>query len=394
MAALALAGCRVSTSMPPDEGLFPESEATPEPAQQGAPVAESPAEAAPEEPSAAHGRPAAIAVAAERLVVARPWLERGRRAWIPLQPGDRATVAVGASVTPVTVVGEHVRDTRLVGMDPRDRDPARFSPGARVGPRDARPRRRRTGLVDEGTVLYRSSRARLNVVVGRHREPLYARADGTVVAVTPGGISILLVGHALGGVAGAGQAVHGRLRIAVGDPGDELRSAGLHVADAGSIVVAGARVDVETLTRARALGIQGVVAGGMAGHDLRAFARSEARQREALHSLAPFAVLVLEGFGRRSLAGPPWELLLAVAGTGVSIFPDPPLLVFDPGANLPQVASGTLRIAAGPGAGTAGRIDGPAVMQRLEGGVHVLAVPFVGGGRRWIVPLADLERFQ
>jgi len=386
----------MSSSMPPDEGLFresefgPEAEPATEPERPPEPVAEPP----PEEPPAAHTRPAAIPVGAGRLVVARPWLERGQRAWIPLEPGDRATVAVGATVTPITVIGEHVRDTRVVSLDPRDRDPARFSSGARIGPRDARPHRRRGGLVDEGTVLYRSSPARLNVVVGRHREPLYARADGTVVAVTPGGISLLLTGQALGGVAGAGQAVHGRLRIAVGDPGDELRSAGLHVADAGSIVVAGARVDVETLTRARALGIQGVVAGGMAGHDLRAFARSEARQREALHSLAPFAVLVLEGFGRRSLAGPPWELLLAAAGTGVSIFADPPLLVFDPGATLPQVASGTLRIAAGPGAGTAGTIDGPAAMQRFEEGVHVLAVPFVGGGRRWIVPLADLERFR
>ena len=330
----------------------------------------------------------------ERLIVARPWLERGRRAWIPLDPGDRPAVAVGDTVTPISVLAEHGRDTRLVGVDPRDRDPTRFPPGARIGPRDARPRRRRSGLVDEGTVLYRSSRTRLNVVVGRHRDPLYARADGTVVAVGPGGIELLLAGQALAGVAAAGQAVHGRLRIAVGDPGDELRSAGLHVADAGSIVVGGARVDVETLTRARALGIHGVIVGGMAGHDVRAFSRSEARQREALHSLAPFAVFVLEGFGRRSLAGPPWELLLAAAGSSVALFPEPPLLVFDPATSLPQVPSGTLRIAAGAGAGTIGVIDGPALIQRQEEGVHVLAVPVMADGRRLVVPLADLERFQ
>ena len=52
---------------------------------------------------------------------------------------------------------------------------------------------------------------------------------------------------------------------------------------------------------------------GMAGHDLRSFARSEERQRAAMHALPPFAVLVLEGYGRRSLAGPPWDLLLAAA---------------------------------------------------------------------------------
>ena len=418
MAADALAGCRMTSSTPPDEGLFPEGELAqegdlpiwldeppigldepptgpdPEPAPVPAPVPEPVPERRVADRPDPDDRATATSSAVERLVVGRPWLERGHRAWIPLEPGDRPAAAVGDTVTPLTVVAEHARDTRLVSVDPRDRDPARFPPGSRIGPRDARPRRRRGSLVDEGTVLYRSSRTRLNVAVGRHREPLHARADGTVMAVTPGGISLLLAGQALAGVAAAGRAVHGRLRIAVGDPGDELRSAGLHVADAGSIVVAGARVDVETLTRARALGIHGVVVGGMAGHDLRAFTRSQARQREALHSLAPFAVFVLEGFGRRSLAGPPWELLLAAAGTSVSIFPDPPLLVFDPAATLPQVARGTLRITAGAGAGTAGSIDGPAVIQRLEEGVHVLAVAFVGGGRRWLVPLADLERFQ
>jgi hypothetical protein len=328
----------------------------------------------------------------EGLVGARGWLHYGARAWVALGPGDRAVVEPGEVVGPHTVVAERVRDPRVVTVAPRVRDPARFPPGARILPRDARARRR-GGLTDEGTVLYRSG-GRVTVVVGRQREQLFARTDGTVVAATPAGIGILVAGQALAGVAGAGQPVHGRLRIAVGDPGDELRSGNLHVADAGSIVVAGARVDVETLTRARALGIHGVITGGMAGHDLRSFARSEARQQAALHPLPPFAVFVLEGFGRRSLAGPPWELLLGAAGSSVSIYPDPPLLVFSPDTTLATVPSGTLRIAAGPGAGTVGTIDGPATVQRFEEGVHVLAVPFVGGGRRWLVPLADLERFQ
>lgn len=332
----------------------------------------------------------------ETIVAERPWLERGRRVWIPLGPGDRPVVAVGDTVTPITVVAEHVRDPRVVrvSVPDRERDRERFPPGAPVRPEDARSWWRRSGLSEEGTVLYGDPDGRVSAVVGREREPLHARADGTVVAVTPGGIAVLLAGQALPGVAGAGQAVFGRLRIAVGDAGDELRSAALHVADAGSIVVAGARVDVETLTRARALGITGVITGGIAGHDLRAFARSEARQRAALHLLPGFAVLVLEGYGRRSLAGPPWELLLAAAGSSVSIFSDPPLLAFDPASTLPAVPPGTIRIAAGPGAGTSGTIDGPALMHRFDEGAHMLAVPFVGGGRRWIVPLADLERFR
>ena len=389
--------------MPPDDVLFPEREGSSEPATEPEPTPE-PAlgPAATLDPSGPADAPAPGGAAAdvdrsfplEALVAPRRWLEQGQRVWIPLEPGDRPAVAVGDTVTPITVVAEHVRDTRLVGVAVRDRDTARFPPGAAIGPRDTRSGRRRGSLTDDGTVLYRWPATRVNVVVGRQREPLHARVDGTVVAVAPGGIALLVKGQLLPGVAGAGHAVHGRLRMAVADPGDELRSAGLHVADAGSIVVGGARVDVETLTRARALGIHGVVVGGIAGHDLRSFARSEARQRAAYHSLPPFAVLVLEGFGRRSLAGPPWELLLAAAGTNVSIFSDPPALVFDRTTYLPQVAPGTVRIAAGPGAGTSGTIDGPPAMHRFDEGVHLLAVPFSGGDRRWIVALADLERFR
>jgi len=330
-------------------------------------------------------------VASERLIPSRPWLRQGAQAWIGLGPGDTASVESGDRVTPITVIGERVRDPHVALVAPRDR--ARFEPGARIKPEETSTRGR-GGLADEGTVLYRSTRARLAVVSGREREAVHARVDGRVTAVTPGGVAVLVSGWALDGVAGAGQPVHGRLRMGVGDPGDELRSAGLHVADAGSIVVAGARVDVETLTRARALGIHGVITGGIAGHDLRNFQQSEARQQAALHPLPPFAVFALEGFGRRSLAGPPWDLLLAAAGMGVSIFPDPPLLVFAPDADLVSVAPGTVRIVAGPGAGTVGRIDGAAAMHRFDEGVRLLAVPFFGGGRRSIVPLADLERFQ
>lgn len=335
-----------------------------------------------------------IAAQAERLVGVRPWLERGRRAWIPLGPGDRPAVEDGETVSPITLIAERLRDARLVSFPSRGLDPERLAPSAHIGPELPLSWRRTARLGGEGAVLYRAPGGRVVAVVGRLREPLLAHADGKVLAVTPGGIALGLVGHALPGVVAAGQPVHGQLRLAVPDPADELRPRGLDVADAGSIVVAGARVDVETLTRARALGIRGVITGGIAGHDLRAFARSELRQRATLHPLPAFAVLVVEGFGRRSLAGPPFELLLAAAGSSVAIFTDPPLLVFDPAMDPPPVPGGTVRIAAGPGGGTAGRIDGALAIHRFDEGVHLLAVPFVGGGRRFMVPLADLERFQ
>ena len=100
-----------------------------------------------------------------------------------------------------------------------------------------------------------------------------------------------------------GGPTRGRLHVATGKDG-ELRSGGLDVGFAGTILVVGSRIDAETLTRARAMGVRGVIVSGFASKERRDFLASEARQRAALHRLPPFAVLVLDGAIRRPLAGP------------------------------------------------------------------------------------------
>ena len=98
---------------------------------------------------------------------------------------------------------------------------------------------------------------------------------------------------------------------------------------AGTILVIGSRVDAEALTRARAMGVRGVIVSGLAGKERRDFLASEARQRAALHRLPPFAVLVLDGAIRRPIAGPVAAVLEALAGRTVAITIDPPAIVFD-----------------------------------------------------------------
>ena len=77
----------------------------------------------------------------------------------------------------------------------------------------------------------------------------------------------------------------------------------------------GSRVDAETLTRARAMGVRGVVVTGLSSKERRDYLASEARQRSALHRLPPFAVLVLDGAVRRPLAGAVLTVLAAWSGT-------------------------------------------------------------------------------
>ena len=103
----------------------------------------------------------------------------------------------------------------------------------------------------------------------------------------------------------------------------------LDVGRAGAILVVDGRIDSEAIIRARATGVRGVVASGLAGKDLRDLVGSEARQRASLQPLAPFAVLILDGTARRPIAGPVAAILGALEGREAAIVIDPPMLVFE-----------------------------------------------------------------
>ena len=78
---------------------------------------------------------------------------------------------------------------------------------------------------------------------------------GIVREVRPGiGITIRAAGRGIRGIVALGGPTRGRLQA--GAEG-ELRSGGLDVGSAGTILVVGSRVDAETLTRARAMGVRG-----------------------------------------------------------------------------------------------------------------------------------------
>src|SRR4029077_7894487 len=127
---------------------------------------------------------------------------------------------------------------------------------------------------------------------------------GTVAGIQPGAeLRVRAAGLALLGAFAAGSAAHGRLELAP-DPFGELRAGGIDVGRAGSILVVGARIDAEALTRARAMGVRGIVVASLAGKDLRDVLASERRRRAALHGAPPFGILVLEGAVRRALPSP------------------------------------------------------------------------------------------
>ena len=284
-------------------------------------------------------------------VPVRHVLERGLEAHFPLVPGDRPLVDVGAVVTAGDPLLEHLRDRRIEEVEVRTGPEGGPLPGMRWSPVSGR-RRHDHGIEGELLAPLPGRKERWRLVTGEHRDAVPSPVSGVVVDVRPGaGIRLRATGPALRGALAAGSAAHGRLELAT-DPFGELRPGGIDVGRAGSILVVGTRIDAEALTRARAMGVRGIVVASLPGKELRDFQASERRQRASLHSTAAFGVLALEGALRRPISSPVTELLERMAGRRVSLLVDPPALVFDEGeVTMPGIAPDRVRVRSGPNAG-------------------------------------------
>jgi hypothetical protein len=324
------------------------------------------------------------------LIPRRPLIQRQVDTWIPLAPGDRPLVAVGDSLVPGKPLAERLRDAHLLEIA----GTGGLRPGDRWRGEEVDPQRRR-GHPPEGELLFESG-GRWWVVAGEHSEPIDSPVSGIVREVRPGlGIGIRAGGASLEGALALGGVARGRLEIATGADGELLPRA-LDVGAAGSILVVGARIDAESLTRARAMGVRGVIVASLASKDRRDHLASESRQHAALHRLPSFAVLVLHGSVRRPISVPVMALLEALAGREVAIVGRPPALVFDAeGLQLATDAPDVVHVRSGPMAGKSGHWAGLAGLRRFAGATH-LESGFVRFGDEppVAVPLADLERLS
>jgi hypothetical protein len=311
---------------------------------------------------------------------------------LPLAPGDVALVGEGATVSPGQPLAEHLRDPRVVIVPTQDAG-ARLRAGDRWAADAGVGRRRGSPMEGELLATVPGDARRWRLVTGDQRDPIPSPVAGVVASVDGGSaIRIRAFGRAIQGVLAAGSPARGRLDLAT-DPFGDLRPGAIDVARAGAIVVVGARIDAEALTRARAMGVRGVVTASLAGKELRDLLASERRQQAALHPAPPFAVLVLDGPLRRPIAGPILGLLESLAGREVALVTDPPALVFDaPDVRVPPVPGDWVRVRHGPNAGAEGRLLGPAGLRRFAAGVHLDAARVELDGAPVDLPIADLER--
>jgi hypothetical protein len=335
------------------------------------------------------------------LVQRRTVLDGPIEVMFRLAPGDRPLVAPGDAIHAGVTIAERLRDARIVELGAEETEDAARAGQRWMGARHQGATRLRRGSgAETGELLYENG-GRWSLAAGEHPEPIESPLAGVVRDVRPGiGIRIRAQGRVLHGVEALGDPTSGLLSLG-SDRGDHrhpmggLRSTSLDVGLAGTILVIGSRVDAEALTRARAMGVRGVIVSGLAGKERRDFQASEARQRAALHRLPPFAVLVLDGALRRPVAGPVAAVLERLVGSTVAIVIDPPALVFDdPGVEVEMPPAGHVRVRSGEHAGREGEWAGLAGMRRFGGGTFLEAGWVAFSSQPPVpIPLADLERF-
>jgi hypothetical protein len=314
---------------------------------------------------------------------------------------DRVLVGLGHEVEVGQALIERCRETMVMELPSRP-STADLKPGDAIDPSqfpEARGDAPRPG--DRARLVFHGPDHRDRVAIGRHVTVVTSPVNGVVEEVTAGTLTLRAEGLGFDAPIGWGNPVAGRLVIGSTGPDVDLRASAVDVGAAGAILVAGARLDIEALTRARAIGVTGIIAGGVVGRELRQMEESDRRQRAALHAAAPFAIVALEGYGRRQIPQRIWDLLVAAAGRVVGVAPESKRVVISGEIeSLLQAVerpSDAVRIVGGELAGAEGRLVGLAGTTRAQAGLYApggfVDLPDANGQIvRRIVPLADLER--
>lgn len=262
---------------------------------------------------------------------------------IHLPRGTAVSVRVGAEIRPDEVIGIRrgaLAPVRVPVTRPLHRQPAEIEALLAVRPGERVEADQPLAVIEGGGAVLapigglvvsasRRDGTLLLAPLGRE-EPVIGHVRGRVRAIEEGSLVVEVPAARLRGVGGSGEAVHGELVVGVRSPEEELRAAAIDSGSTGKILVGGSRASAETLTRARAMGVAGIVLGGVLDKELRDFDAIQQRRREAGGMTGSFGILLVEGYGKVGIDPQLFSWLRLHSGRVASLFgADGLLYVYD-----------------------------------------------------------------
>jgi hypothetical protein len=157
------------------------------------------------------------------------------------------------------------------------------------------------------------------------REParpleLLAYMDGWVLEVIPRqGAIIETTGCFIQGIFGVGGETTGVIRLAAENPEDILLAEKITEQHRGAVLIGGSLVENQALKRAKEIGVNGVVVGGINDQDLRELLGYDLGVAITGTEDIGFTLIITEGFGQIPMARNTFELLVAKEGFKSSI---------------------------------------------------------------------------
>ena len=241
-----------------------------------------------------------------------------------------------------------------------------------------------------------------------------AYVQGRVVKVLPQeGAVVETQGALIQGIFGVGGERRGTLRMLVSRPDETLTAQ--HIPDdvAGQILVGGAAVEADAITRAAERGAVGIVAGGIRDTDLIRYLGRDIGVAITGSEDIPLSIILTEGFGAIQMATRTFRLLKSLEGKTASIngatqiragvirpeiivpLEDPSHLPESPPAREAQTLNigSTVRIIREPYFGRLGTVvELPPELMEIESGTHARVLKAeLDDGTIAVVPRANVE---
>jgi hypothetical protein len=170
-----------------------------------------------------------------------------------------------------------------------------------------------------GRVIHQRADGDLYIAPVVGRWVVRSTLDGEVSRSDDACVTVEGSAWAVQGVAAYGPDATGEIALAVDGPSDELQPSRIDVRMQGRILIGGARVTAEAITRAHACGVAALVAGGAPAGGLRVVYGDEATASGTTTGPEAPTVLCLVGFGVAPLPREVFGPLVALVGARAAI---------------------------------------------------------------------------